>query len=96
MATTIRYLYATSWLPCDERQHTVAVPGGSTTAYDTAANLLHTALWNLRRQGIVELRQLRPLEKEPVTVLARPCARPLGSDRSPRASVESPNSPRPG
>jgi hypothetical protein len=67
--TTIRYLYATTWLPCDEREKTVAVPGGQTTALDTAGNLLHTALWNLRRQGVFDFEQLRPVEVEQVVVL---------------------------
>jgi hypothetical protein len=67
--TTIRYLFATSWLPCDTKQDIVAVPGGATTAVDTAGNLLHIAMWNLRRQGLMEFEQLRPVETERVTVL---------------------------
>jgi hypothetical protein len=67
--TTIRYLFATSWLPCDSKQDVVAVPGGATTAIDTAGNLLHIAMWNLRRQGLMEFEQLRPVEKERVRVL---------------------------
>jgi hypothetical protein len=67
--TTIRYLFATSWLPCDSKQDIVAVPGGATTAIDTAGNLLHIAMWNLRRQGLIEFEQLRPVEKERVRVL---------------------------
>ena len=67
--TTIRYLFATAWLPCDTSQQVVAVPGGSTTAIDTAANLLHIAMWNLRRRGLVELEQLRAVERERVRVL---------------------------
>ena len=67
--TTIRYLFATSWLPCDPKAYTVAVPGGSTTAIDTGGNLLHIAMWNLRRQGLMEFEQLRPVEKERVRVL---------------------------
>jgi hypothetical protein len=47
----------------------VAVPGGATVALDTAGNLLHTALWNLRRQGVFEFQQLRPVQKERVVVL---------------------------
>jgi hypothetical protein len=66
--TTIRYLYATTWLPCNLEEKTVAVPGGTTTALDTASSLLHIALWNLRRQGTLELAQLRPVEDEPVRV----------------------------
>ncbi|HMJ97053.1 MAG TPA: hypothetical protein VK486_14455 [Thermoleophilaceae bacterium] len=67
--TTIRYLFATSWLPCDPKGYTVAVPGGTTTAIDTGGNLLHIAMWNLRRQGLMEFEQLRPVEKERVRVL---------------------------
>ena len=66
---TIRYLFATSWLPCDPTGYTVAVPGGTTTAIDTGGNLLHIAMWNLRRQGLMEFEQLRPVEKERVRVL---------------------------
>ncbi len=67
--TTIRYLFATSWLPCNTKQDIVAVPGGATTAIDTAGNLLHIAMWNLRRQGLMEFEQLRPVDKERVRVL---------------------------
>lgn len=67
--TTIRYLFATSWLPSDAKEHLVKVPGGATTALDTAGNLLHIAMWNLRRQGLMEFEQLRQVEKEPVRVL---------------------------
>ena len=42
--TTIRYVYATTWLPSSTKDHTVAVPGGATTALDTAGNLLHIAM----------------------------------------------------
>jgi hypothetical protein len=98
--TTIRYLFATSWLPCDPRQQTVAVPDGTTTAIDTVGNLLHIAMWNLRRQGLMEFEQLRPVEKERVRVLGgkpfagfrlggvRALVRALDLDnRSPWASV---------
>jgi len=67
--TTIRYLFATAWLPCDTSQQVVAVPGGSTTAIDTGGNLLHIAMWNLRRRGLMEFEQLRPVERERVRVL---------------------------
>lgn len=67
--TTIRYLYATTWLPSSTKEHTVAVPGGATTALDTAGNLLHIAMWSLRRQGLMEFEQLRPVEEERVRVL---------------------------
>ena len=67
--TTVRYLFATAWLPCDPKDHTVPVPGGATTALDTAGSLLHIALWNLRRQGLMEFEQLREVEDEPARVL---------------------------
>ena len=67
--TTIRYLFATTWLPCDTKQDIVAVPGGATTAIDTAGNLLHIAMWNLRRQGLMQFEQLRAVERERVRVL---------------------------
>lgn len=68
-ATTALYLLATSWLPSDSSEPLVAVPGGATTALDTAGNLLHTALWNLQRQGAIAFEQLRPVVDERVTVL---------------------------
>jgi hypothetical protein len=67
--TTVRYLYATTWLPTETTEWTVAVPGGSTKAVDTAGNLLHIALWNLRRTRAMEFEQLRPFEEERVRVL---------------------------
>jgi hypothetical protein len=67
--TTVRYLYATTWLPTETNEWTVAVPGGSTKAVDTAGNLLHIAMWNLRRIGAMEFEQLRPFEEERVRVL---------------------------
>ena len=67
--TTIRYLFATSWLPCDPEQQLVRVPGGSTTGLDTGGNLLHIAMWNLRRQGLMEFAQVREVAEERVTVL---------------------------
>jgi hypothetical protein len=73
---TVRYLFATSWLPCDAKQQTVAVPGGSVTAIDAAGNLLHIAMWDLRRRGLMEFEQLRAVEKERVRVLGgRPFSR---------------------
>jgi hypothetical protein len=67
--TTVRYLFATSWLPRDPEQQLVSVPGGSTTGLDTGGNLLHIAMWNLRRQGLMEFEQLREVHKERATVL---------------------------
>lgn len=45
------------------------MPGGSTRAVDTAGNLLHIAMWNLRGRGLMEFEQLRPVEEERVRVL---------------------------
>lgn len=66
---TIRYLFATVWLPSTTNDHIVAVPGGATRAIDTAGNLLHIAMWNLRRQGLMEFEQLWEVEEEPVRIL---------------------------
>ncbi len=66
---TVRYLFATTWLPCDAKQQTVAVPGGAATAIDAAGNLLHIAMWSLRRQGLMAFEQLRPVEEERIRVL---------------------------
>lgn len=70
--TTIRYLFAPEWLPTDTTEIKVAVPGGSTKAIDTAGNLLHIAMWNLRRHGLMDFEQLRPFEEEYVRVLGGP------------------------
>ncbi len=67
--TTIRYLFATSWLPFNPGAPLVDVPGGSTTGLDTGGSLLDIALWNLRRQGLMEFEQLREVVDEPVRVL---------------------------
>lgn len=67
--STIRYLFATTWLPSGDNDRKVAVPGGSTRAVDTAGNLLHIAMWNLRGRGLMEFEQLRPVEEEGVRVL---------------------------
>jgi hypothetical protein len=37
--------------------------------YDTAASLLNLAIWSLREQGLVELEQLRPVQKETALVM---------------------------
>src|SRR5687767_13689288 len=67
--TTIRYLFATSWLPFNPGAPIVRVPGGSTTGLDTGGSLLDIALWNLRRQGLIEFEQVREVVDEPVRVL---------------------------
>jgi hypothetical protein len=66
---TVRYLFATTWLPKRANEHTVQVPDGATTAIDTAGNLLHIAMWSLRRQAVMQFEQLRPVEEERVRVL---------------------------
>ena len=66
---TVRYLYATTWLPAAGNDWSVAVPGGSTRAVDTAGNLLHLAMWSLRHEGLMAFRQLRPVEEDRVRVL---------------------------
>jgi hypothetical protein len=67
--TTVRYLFATVWLPSSTKEHIVAVPGGAARAIDAAGNLLHIAMWSLRRQGLMEFEQLREVEEERVRVL---------------------------
>ena len=62
---TVRYLHATTWLPEAGNEWSVAVPGGSTRAVDTAGNLLHIAMWSLRREGLMEFEQLRPWRRSP-------------------------------
>ena len=54
-AATVMWLYANEWLP--------DVP------LERAGNLLHVALWDLRRQHLIGLRQLRPVQRERVMVL---------------------------
>lgn len=49
------WLFASEWLP--------------DKPLDRASNLLHVAMWELRRQGLVGLRQLRPVVREPIAVL---------------------------
>jgi hypothetical protein len=46
----------------------VAVPGGVAGALDAGSSLLHIALWALRRDRVLDLEQLRPIEDEPVRV----------------------------
>jgi hypothetical protein len=67
--TTVRYVFAVSWLPSSDSEQLVAVPGGATRALDTASSLLHIALWALRRDRVIDFEQIRPVEDEPVRVL---------------------------
>ena len=70
--TTIRYLYATAWIPTSDKENIMAVPGGTAKALDIGANLLHCAMWTLRRLGAMDFEQLRPVEDEPVRVFGGP------------------------
>ena len=54
-ASTVMWLFRDDWLPPDK-------------PLDTAGNLLHVALWELRRQSLIGLRQLRPVERERLVV----------------------------
>jgi len=67
--TTVRYLYATAWIPTSDKEDIIAVPGGTAKALDIGANLLHCAMWTLRRLRAMDFEQLRPVEDEPVRVL---------------------------
>lgn len=68
-ATTVRYLFASTWALEAGSGWTMHVPGAKVDGPDTAANLLGIAVWSLREQGLVEVQQLRPVEKERVTVM---------------------------
>ncbi len=68
-ATTVLYLFAPKWAPRDETAFGMHVPGGRVKALDTGANLLNVAVWSLREQGLVEVEQLRPVEKERTVVM---------------------------
>lgn len=65
-ATTVRYLFASSWAPRDDSNWGMHVPGAKVAGLDTAANLLNLAVWSLREQELVAVDQLRPLEVEKV------------------------------
>lgn len=67
--TTLFYLFAAGWLPNDPADRTVAVPGGSVTMDTAYGNLVHCALWDLQRNGLVDLEQIRPVRKETIRVL---------------------------
>jgi hypothetical protein len=68
-ATTIRYLFASTWAPPAEKGRTMHVPGLVVDGIGMAANLLDIAVWSLREQGLVEVEQLGPVESERVTVM---------------------------
>jgi hypothetical protein len=63
-ASTIRYLFASSWAPPPDSGITMHVPGAEVDGPDTAGNLLNLAIWSLREQELVEVEQLRPVEVE--------------------------------
>ncbi len=69
-AATLRWLFATSWAPrAKSKSWAMQVPGALVPGKETAANLLEIAIWNLREQGLAEVRQLRPVKKERVITL---------------------------
>ena len=68
-ATTIGYLFASTWAPRDDSNWAMHVPGAKVAGIDTAANLLNLAIWSLREQGLVAVEQLRPVETEKVVVM---------------------------
>jgi hypothetical protein len=68
-ATTVRYLFASTWAPPAKSNWTMHVPGVVVDGIDMAANLLDIAVWSLREQGLVEVEQLRPVEPERVVTM---------------------------
>jgi hypothetical protein len=68
-ATTVSYLFASTWAPPAESGWSLPVPGGKVDGPDTAANLLNLAVWSLREQGLVDVEQIRPVEAGRVTVM---------------------------
>ena len=67
--TSLLYLFALEWLPVGRGGRSVAVPGGSVVGNEAYANLVHAALWDLQRRGLIELEQLRPAQEETVRVM---------------------------
>ena len=65
----MRYLFAASWAPHDSGAWTVKVPGATVAGMDTAGNLLNLAIWSLREQGLIDLEQLRAVEREQALLL---------------------------
>ena len=67
--TTVRYLFASTWAPRDDSPNGMHVPGAKVHARNTGGNLLLLAVWSLREQGLVEIDQLRRVEKEGLMVM---------------------------
>ena len=65
---TVRYLFASTWAPAGGAW-TMAVPGALVHASGTAGNLLNLAFWSLGRQGLIEIEQIRPVQKESVVTM---------------------------
>lgn len=68
-ATTVRYLFASTWAPPAGDSRSMDVPGAKVPGLDTAANLLEIAVWSLREQGLADVQQIRPVERKKVTVM---------------------------
>ena len=68
-ATTVSYLFASTWAPPADSGWSLQVPGGKVNGPDTAANLLNLAVWSLREQGFVDVEQIRRVEAERITVM---------------------------
>ena len=82
------YLFATEWLPAADGDWEVEVPGGARSALDTAGNLLQVALWHMRRDGVIALEQVRPVDPEWTVT--------LGGESFVRFTVLTPNAERAG
>lgn len=68
-APTVRYLFASSWAPAGAGAWTTRVPGATVDGPGTAGNLLNLGLWSLGEQGVIELEQVRPVQRESMVVL---------------------------
>ena len=70
-ASAVSYLYAGEWAPPPESGSawTMSAPGGDVDGVAAAANLLNVAIWRLGEQGLVSIRQLRPVTEERVVTL---------------------------
>ena len=69
-ATTVRYLFASTWAVRDDSHQGMHVPGAKVHARNTGGNLLNLAIWSLLDQGLVEVEQLRPVQEEDGLVVA--------------------------
>jgi hypothetical protein len=63
-ASTIAYLFAADWAPPPDSSWKLSVPGAEVDGFATAGNLVYVAVWSLRKQGLIEVEQLRPVESE--------------------------------